>query len=356
MEQGRRSVWQRLASAFDTTVRSVDPESSGGSPSATMRRVLVGVLLIAVTAIVGLGWDWATAEIMARREADIQAVIESERATEAGTPTPDDTAVAEPDDTAGAGSGPDGAGDEPSGEDAADEPEPSDPGIWSLVEPLAPQPPGPGILLLDELDGGSAAAYRSADYDEAAFSEELEHLWSAAVPVHAPFGQDVGLSNRWNVTLGSDGPAVAVTGLALADLDCGPARAAAAFNLPEQGSDDRLLISYSMENPTVGRLYEYTDAGDQAPGWGEPFFEQKVVEVGASVDAVGFMVEVVTSVEDCTWSAFELSYYGPEGEGTYRIEDDGGELFEARGVAADADTFFVYPDADGPDIYADPLW
>ena len=64
----------------------------------------------------------------------------------------------------------------------------------------------------------------------------------------------------------------------------------------------------------------------------------------------------VTTGEDCTWSAFELSFYGPEGEGTYRIEPDGGEPFEARGVATDADTFFVYYDDSGPDIYADPLW
>ncbi|WP_036963049.1 hypothetical protein [Promicromonospora kroppenstedtii] len=342
-------------------MRTVDPESSGGSPSATVRRVLVGVLLMAVTAIVALGWDWATAEIMTRREADIQAEIERERATEeSATRTPDDAAAVQQDDTAeaeaGSGSESDRGGDEPAGEDASDEEEPSGPGIWSLVEPLAPQPPGPGILLLDDLGGGSAAEYRSADYDEAGFDQELKHLWSEAVPVHAPFGQEVGLSNRWNLTLGSDGPAVAVTDLALADLECGPARAVAAFDLPAQGSDDRLLISYSMENPTMGRLYEYTESGDRAPGWGEPFFEQKVVELGGSTSSVGFMVEVVTTDEDCTWSAFELSLYGPEGEETYRIERDGGEPFEARGVAADADTFFAYHDDGGPDIYADPLW
>jgi hypothetical protein len=142
----------------------------------------------------------------------------------------------------------------------------------------------------------------------------------------------------------------------LADLECVPARARAAFSLPAQGADDRLLVSYSMENPSLARLYEYTDAGGQAPGWGEPFFEQKVVGVGGNEEGVGLTVEVVTTEEDCTWSAFEVSYHGPEGGGTYQVRSEDGAPFEARGIAPDADTFFMYHDDGGPDIYADPLW
>ncbi|MDR7385429.1 hypothetical protein J2S48_004944 [Promicromonospora iranensis] len=31
-------------------------------------------------------------------------------------------------------------------------------------------------------------------------------------------------------------------------------------------------------------------------------------------------------------------------------------MFEARGIAADADTFSRYERDDGPDVWADPLW
>lgn len=350
MDQERRTVWQRVASVFDATVRSANPEASGRSPGATLRNVSVAVLVVALTGLAAFGWDWITAGITARHEAEIQVEIDQEQ--EAEQAAADDAAAAADDDaTDEAGPGPEPA---PSDEPAE---EPFDPGIWASVEPLAPEPPGPGILLLDGLDDESVATFQSADLEAAQFDELLDLLWSEGVPRYAPFGQDPGLSNRWNVNLGSDGPAaVTVTDLDLAGLECVPARASAAFELPAQGANDRLVISYSMAGSGSGRLYEYTDAGDHAPGWGEPFFEQKVVSLGGSEETVGLVVEVVTTDQDCTWTAFELSYEGPEGGGAYEVVSDDGEPFEARGIAADADTFFMYHDEGGPDVYASPLW
>ena len=51
-----------------------------------------------------------------------------------------------------------------------------------------------------------------------------------------------------------------------------------------------------------------------------------------------------------------MTYHGPEGGGTFDITSDDGDPFEARGIAADADTFTVLPsDYDnGFDVEAVP--
>jgi hypothetical protein len=358
VDHERRTIWKRIADALDSVVRVAHPEAAAGSPGATLRNVLVAVLVVSVGTLVAFGWEWVTAESKVRQEAEIIERIAAEKAQEereaqAGTetePAPDD-----PGD-AGQRTGEDPEQGAPEGEDVTAE-KPFDPGIWSVVEAVEPIYPGPGILVLDGLDDESVAMFRSAEYDEAGFGEVLDRVWAEGAAVHSTFGQDPGLSNRWKVTLNSTGPtAVTVTDLRLADLECVPARATAAFHLPEQGSDDRLLVSYSMERPSVGRLYEYTDAGDHGPSWGEPFFDHKVVNLGGGGEGVGLTVEVVTTTEDCTWSSFELTYQGPEGPGVHEVASEDGEPFEARGIAADADTFSMYERDDGPDVWADPLW
>ncbi len=364
MERERRTVWKRFGQALDEAVRVTHPEAAAGSPGATLRKVLVAVFVLAVSALAAFGWEWVTAESTARHEAEIAEEIAAEQAASDA----EDESASE--DGAAGDSGTDAGGTVPE-DDPADDPaneppgerpeadaeEPFDPGIWSYVEALGPEQPGPGILLMDTLDEDSVEMFQSAEYDEAASVELLDWLWAAGVPVYAPFGQDSGLSNRWNVTVNStSSTAITVTDLQLADLDCVPARAAAVFDLPAQGSEDRLLVSFSMDRPSVGRLYEYTDAAGHAPNWGAPFFDHKVVNLGGNEEGVGFTVEVVTTDQDCTWSAFELSYQGPQGGGVHEIASDDGEPFEARGVAADADTFVMLPTNDGFEVYADPLW
>ena len=362
MDNERRTVWKRIGEVLGSAAKAAHPEAAAGSPGATLRNVLVAVFVVAVGALAAFGWEWVTAETTARHEAEIAEKLEAEQAQRsaeaAEAEAAEDGAADDPaDDSAG------GSTDEPAGEPSTNQPdeeeaeEPFDPGIWSYVEAVAPPPPGPGIVLRDTLDEELVETFQSAQYDDAGSETLVDWLWADGVPVFAPFGQDPGLSNRWNVTLNSTGStAVTVTDLQLADLDCAPARAAAAFDLPAQGSEDRMLVSYSMEDPSLGRLYEYTDAADHAPNWGEPFFDHKVINLGGNEEGVGLTVEVVTTDQDCTWSAFELSYQGPDGGGVHEIVSDDGEPFEARGVAPDADTFVVLPADAGLEVRADTLW
>lgn len=356
MERERRTVWQRFGKALDDAVRVAHPEAAAGSPAATLRKVLVALCVLAVGALVAFGWEWVTAEARARHEAEIAEKIAAERPSSDA----DDETVSEERAPGGNALDDNPADDpvsEPSEDRQNDDEEPFDPGIWAYVEAAAPQYPGPGILLMDTLGEEAVETFRSAELDEAESSELLDWLWAAGVPADAPYAHESGVSNRWNVTLNSDGPtAVTVTDLQLADLECVPARAAVAFDLPAQGSDDRMLISFSMEHPSVGRFYKYTDAYERAPGWGEPFFEHKVVNLGGNEEGVGLIVEVVTTDQDCTWSSFELSYQGPEGGGVYEVVSDEGEPFEARGVAPDAETFVVLPANVGFEVRADSLW
>jgi hypothetical protein len=365
VDNERRTVWKRIGEVLGSAAKAVHPEAAAGSPGATLRNVLVAVFVVAVGALAAFGWEWVTAETTARHEAEIAEKLEAERAQRSAEAAeaeaaqggaPDDSADDSADDPA------DGSTDDPAGEPSTSAPdeeaeETFDPGIWSYVEAVTPPYPGPGIVLRDTLDEELVETFQSAQYDDAGSETLFDWLWTDGVPLFAPFGQDAGLSNRWNVTLNSTGStAVTVTDLQLADLDCAPARAAAAFDLPAQGGEDRMLISYSMENPSLGRLYEYTDAADHAPNWGEPFFDHKVISLGGNEEGVGLTVEVVTTDQDCTWSAFELSYQGPDGGGVHEIVSDDGAPFEARGVASDADTFVVLPTNEGMEVRADMLW
>lgn len=133
--------------------------------------------------------------------------------------------------------------------------------------------------------------------------------------------------------------ALQIVDLRLKDVTCRPAPDGVLWWTSPQGEVDRAQILLDAEAPDGAAVI--TDFAD--PHYYEPYFEYYAINVGGGETPGALMIDVQTTDQDCTWSAFEVTYLDPAvpGELTADITNNGGP-FEVLGYPASPAAVMVF--------------